>query len=116
MLKYLNIDVKQLENGMYEIGTYRPSYNINQNSGITIPYSMFGLNEDDLLKNVKVINGNFVLYNKNSLFNSRITTFPPNLEAVTGKIHCTAEQYEKFGADIDRVVGNNKSRVLIYSR
>lgn len=116
MFKFLNVDVKQLDDEMLEIGTYRPSFTLNQNSGITVPYSMFGLNEDELLKNVKVVNGNLILYNKKSLFDSRITEFPPNLSKVTGKIHCTAEQYERFGADIDRVIGNNKDKLVIYSR
>lgn len=115
MFRYLDVEAKPLEDGLLEIGTYRPSYTLSKKSGITVPYSMFGLNEDNLLKSVRVINGNLVLYNKNSLFNSRITQFPPNLETVTGKIHCTQQQYEKFGADIERVVGNNKSRVIIYS-
>lgn len=74
---------------MLEIATYKPSYNLVQTSGITAPYSMFGLNEDDLLADVKKIDGNFVLYNKNPLYNSLITHFPSKLETVTGKIECT---------------------------
>lgn len=116
MFRYLGVDVTALEGGGLKIGTYRPSFTLSKNSGITVPYSMFGLNEDILLKNVEVIEGNLILNNKNHLFDSRISVFPPNLEKVTGKIHCTAAQYEKFGADIDRVVGNNKAKVVIYNR
>ncbi len=116
MFRYLGVDVTALEGGGLKIGTYRPSFTLSKNSGITVPYSMFGLNEDILLKNVKVIEGNLILNNKNHLFDSRISVFPPNLEKVTGKIHCTAAQYEKFSADIDRVVGNNKAKVVIYNR
>lgn len=115
MFKYLGVKTEQLEDGTLKIGTYKPSYNMNANSGISIPYSMFGLNEDELLRNVKVINGNFILDNKNKLFDSRITKFPPSLEQVTGKISCKQEQYERFGADIDRVLGGDKSRLIIHS-
>lgn len=114
MFKFLGINAKQAENGLLEIGSYKPSYTMNANSGISIPYSMFGLNEDDLLRNVQVINGNLVLHNKNSLFSSRITKFPPNLESVTGRVVCSAEQYEKFGAEINRVVGNQKGKIIIH--
>lgn len=113
MFKYLGVDTKMTPDGKLEISTYRPSYTLNANSGITIPYSMFGLDEDDLLRNVKTINGNFVLYNKNSLFNSRIKMFPPNLEKVTGKVLCSAEQYERFGEDIRRVVDGNLKKIHI---
>lgn len=115
MFKCLGVKTEQLEDGTLKIGTYKPTYNINSNSGISIPYSMFGLNEDDLLHNVKVINGNLILDNKNKLFNSRITKFPPKLEQVTGRISCTKEQYELFGADIDRVLNGDKSRLIIHS-
>ena len=115
MFKYLGVKTEQLEDGTLKIGTYKPSYNMNANSGISIPYSMFGLNEDELLRNVKVINGNFILDNKNKLFDSRITKFPQSLEQVTGKISCKQEQYERFGADIDRVLGGDKSRLIIHS-
>lgn len=113
MLKFLGVDVKQIDGNNLEISTYKPSYNINKNSGISIPYEMFGLNENNLLRNVKIINGNFVLHNKNSLFNSRITQFPPNLETVTGRVICSAKQYEKFGEDIRRVVNNQMNKIII---
>ena len=74
---------------------------------------MFGLNEDILLSNVRVIDGNLILHNKNKLFNSRITKFPPMLETVTGKIQCTTEQYERFKPDIDRLIGNDRSKLVI---
>ena len=61
MLNYLGVSVKRGQDGLLELGTYRPSYILSKDSGITIPYSMFGLNEDDLLKNVRVINGNLIL-------------------------------------------------------
>lgn len=113
MFKALGVDVKYLDDGLLEIGTYRPSFVLNSKSGITVPYSMFGLNEDVLLSNVRVINGNLILNNKNWLYNSRITTFPPMLETVTGKIQCTAEQYKRFKPDIDRLIGNNTSKLII---
>nr|QGT49670.1 hypothetical protein Melaina855_0570 [uncultured Candidatus Melainabacteria bacterium] len=113
IFKALGIDVKLLDDGALEIGTYRPSYNLNPNSGITVPYSMFGLNEDVLLSNVRVIKGNLILNSKNSLYNSLITRIPPNLEIVTGKIQCTAEQYERFKPDIDRLIGNDHSKLII---
>lgn len=114
MLKYLGIEVEQLADGGLKISTYRPSYNMSLNSGISIPYSMFGLDEDDLLKNVKVIDGNLILDNKNKLFNSRITKFPPKLEKVNGRVSCTSEQFAKFADDIMRVVGNNPSKVVVH--
>lgn len=114
MFKFLGVNASELADGKLKINGYRPSHNIKANSGITVPYSMFGLNEDDLLKNVEIIEGNFVLHNKNSLFNSRITQFPPNLKVVTGKITCSAEQFESFGSDILRVVGNDNRRIIIH--
>ena len=114
MFEFLGVKTKPLEGGALEIGTYRPVYSLNSKSGISVPYSMFGLNEDDLLAHVRVINGDLVLNHKNKIFESRITKFPPELEQVTGKIHCTAEQYERFAADIDRVIGNDKSKLVIH--
>jgi len=113
MFKFLGVDAKFTPDGKLEIPVYKPSYTINANSGITIPYSMFGFNENDLLRNVKVINGNLVLHNKNNIFDSRITEFPPNLEKVTGKVICSAAQYEKFSEDIKRVVGGNERKILV---
>lgn len=107
MFKYLGIKIKKGNDGLLTIGTYRPSYNLNNESGISVPYSMFGLNEDDLLKDVKIIDGNLVLCNpKNKIFDSLITHFPQNLEKVNGRIECSRAQYEKFGADLERVAQN----------
>lgn len=115
MLKYLGINVTSLPDNTLEISGYRPSYSIKSDSGISIPYSMFGLNEDDLLQNVRVIDGNFILDNKNPLFNSRITKFPPKLEIVSGKVSCTSDQFAKYKDDIMRVVDNNQSKVIIHN-
>lgn len=115
MFRFLGQKVQVLDDGLLSIDSYKPSYTMNYNSGISIPYSMFGLDEDDLLKNVKIINGNFILDNKNSLFNSRISVFPPNLETVTGKIVCSKEQYQRFADDIIRVTGNDSKKVIIHS-
>ena len=112
MFKYFGVPVEKGQDGLLEIGTYRPSYILNKDSGITIPYSMFGLNEDDLLKNVQVINGNLILdFPKNKLFNSLITEIPSSLEKVTGKIECSQAQYEKFGADLERLA---PGRVVVH--
>lgn len=115
MFGFLDVETKVLDSdGGLKIGTYRPVYSLNSKSGISVPYSMFGLNEDDLLEFVKIIDGDLILCNKNEVFNSRITKFPPQLEKVTGKIHCTAEQYEKFASDIDRLVGEDKTKLVIH--
>lgn len=114
IFKFLGVNVKLLDEDYLEIGTYRPVYSLNRQRGISVPYSMFGLNEDDLLANVRVINGDLILNHKNKIFESRITKFPPSLEIVTGRIHCTAEQYERFAADINRVIGDDKSKVIIH--
>ena len=113
MFKFLGVNTSELSNGMLAIDGYRPSYSIKPESGISIPYSMFGLDEDVLLKNVEVINGDFVLHSKNSLFTSKIRQFPPNLKTVTGRITCSAQQYQQFEEDILRVVGNNKKRIRV---
>jgi hypothetical protein len=86
---------------------------MDKNTGCIVPYSMFGIDENALLKNVKVIDGNLFLTNKNPLYRSRINKFPPNLETVTGRVICSSEQYEKFGPEIERVVGGNKFRIVI---
>lgn len=114
MFKYLGVDVQEdSATKLLTIGTYKPSSNLNKNSGISIPYSMFGLNEDDLLKDVKVINGNFVLSTgKNKLFDSLITKIPENLEKVTGRVECSKTQYEKFGADLERI---SNGKVIVHN-
>ena len=63
---------------------------------------------------VKIINGDLILNHKNKIFESRITKFPPRLETITGRIHCTAEQYERFASDIDRVIGDKKDKLVIH--
>ena len=115
IFKFFNVPVKELDDGKLVIGTYKPSHNLDIKSGISVPYSMFGLDEDLLLRNVKVINGNLILDAKLNVFGSRITKFPPNLEEVTGRISCTKKQYEKFKPEIDRLVGNSKGKLIIHS-
>ncbi len=115
IFKFMNGKVKTLENGKLEIGTYKPSYVANANSGISVPYSMMGINEDVLLKDVEVINGDFILDNKNSLFNSSITEIPPSLKTVTGKIVCTKEQYQRFAAEIDKLTNGNSRKLIIHT-
>lgn len=115
MFGFLGQKVQQLDEGLLSIDSYKPTYTINHNSGISIPYSMFGLDENDLLRNVKVINGNLILDNKNPLFSSRITEFPPNLETVTGRIVCSKAQYQKFADDINRIAGNIPGKVIVHS-
>lgn len=114
MFNFLGVKTKLLDaDAGLEIGTYRPIYSLNPKSGINVPYSMFGLNEDSLLSFVKVIDGDFILTHKNKIFESRITKFPPRLENVTGKIYCSAEQYQQFADDINRVIGNDKTKLII---
>ena len=115
MFDALGVKNRKVEGDLLEIATYKPSYNLVQTSGITAPYSMFGLNEDDLLADVKKIDGNFVLYNKNPLYNSLITHFPSKLETVTGKIECTKKQYEKFGEDMLRAVDGKADRIIVHN-
>lgn len=114
MLNFLEIPVTENKDGLLTIKTYKPSYSLNADSGLSVPYSMFGLDEDELLKNVKIIDGNLVLANKNGLFNSRITKFPPHLEKVTGRVICTEEQYEKFSEDINKVVNNQGWKIIVH--
>jgi hypothetical protein len=111
---FLKVPLKQLEDGMYEIGSYRPVYSLNPKSGISVPYSMFGINEDELLKNVKIIRGNLTLDAKQKIFESTLKEFPKNLETVTGRVICSAAQYKMYGADIERVVGGNKAKIIIH--
>lgn len=87
----------------YTIDSYRPQFLLNKKSGITVPYSFLGIDEDALLENVAIINGDLILNNKNPLFNSTITKFPPNLKMVSGRVYCDKDQYEKFKDDIIRV-------------
>ena len=96
-----------------EISSYKPNYSLDLKSGLSVPYSMLGVNEDVLLKNVEKIDGNWVLDNKNQLFNSSITTFPPSLKTVNGRIVCSQKQFDKFGADFQRVLGNN-GKIIVH--
>ena len=113
MFKFLTSKVKKLDNGKLEISSYKPNYSLDLKSGLSVPYSMLGVNEDVLLKNVEKIDGNWVLDNKNQLFNSSITTFPPSLKTVNGRIVCSQKQFDKFGADFQRVLGNN-GKIIVH--
>ena len=104
-----------LDDGKLEIGTYKPSYCLNPKRGITVPYSMFGIDENVILRNVRIIDGDLILDSRSKTFESRITKFPPNLEKVTGKISCTQEQYNRFKPEIDRLLGDDKSRLFIHN-
>ncbi len=114
IFNFLNIDTKVLEDGSLEIANYKPSYLVNSKSGMAVPYSMFGINEDALLKNVKVIKGDLLLDNRNSLFSSGLTEFPQQLEYVGGKIVCNKAQYEQFKPEIDKLVANSLSKLIIH--
>ena len=113
IFKFLDVPVTVNNEGMLSIGTYRPHYLLDKKTGITIPYSMFGVDENALLRDVVKIDGNFYLNHKNPLYKSRITKFPPNLEIVTGKIYCSKEQYALYQADMERVVDGDTSRIIV---
>lgn len=115
MFNFLGVPTETLEDGMLKIGTYKPVYSLNAKSGISVPYSMFGLDENVLLDSVKVIDGDLNLYHRNKLFESRLSHFPANLEEVTGRIHCSAKQYEQFAEQIDKLVGNSQSKLIIHN-
>jgi len=115
MLRSLMGEVDILTNGNFTIKTYKPYFIANKNSGISIPYSMFGINEDILLQNVERIEGDLVLDNKNELFSSSITHFPPALKQVTGKIVCSMKQFEMFKEDILRLVGNQPNKLIVHN-
>lgn len=114
ILSFLNKKVNITDNDYFVIGTYKPVYNANQASGISIPYSMMGINENIMLQNVERIEGDLILTNKNKLFESSITEFPPVLKTVTGKVVCSQKQFDMFGQDILRVVGNQNNKVIIH--
>lgn len=113
VFRLLGVNISKLDSGNLKIKGYKPSYNIDAIHGYSIPYSMFGIDENIILKNVEIIEGNFVLCNKNKLYNSTITQFPQSLKIVTGKVICNKEQFEKYQKDILRVVNNDSSRILI---
>lgn len=114
IFKFLGVKTKQTDDGLLEIGTYKPSYNTGK-GGIIVPYSMFGIDEDDLLKNVGKISGDLILDNVSSVQNSRITKFPPNLQSVKGKVCCTKEQFERFHEDIMRVIDGQTNRLYVHT-
>lgn len=113
IFKFLTKKTGKLDDGKLEIGTYKPSYLINAKSGITVPYSVMGIDEDMLLRNVEKINGDLVLDNKNALYSSLITKFPPELKEVTGYVVCSEKQYNMFKDDFLRVVNNDEKRIKI---
>ncbi|MCM1338941.1 MAG: hypothetical protein NC191_04660 [Muribaculaceae bacterium] len=113
IFRHLGIEYAELPDGKLSISNYRPTYLLEQKRGIAVPYSMFGINEDKLLSNVGEIRGNFVLYNnKNKLYNSTITLFPPDLRRVGGKIVCNENQFDQFGDEIIRVVDSFRDCVI----
>ena len=91
---------------------YKPQFLLSRDQGIVVPYSFMGINEDIILEKVEKINKDFILYNKNNLFSSKLTKFPPNLKEVGGRIICTKEQYEQFKEDIHRVVKDKKKIIV----
>ena len=110
---FLNKQVDKMSDGSMIIDSYKPTCLLNAQSGISVPYSMLGINEDKLLSEVSKITGDFTLYHKNPLFMSSLKAFPPKLESVSGKVICSESQYEKFGEDIRRVVNNEMNRIII---
>lgn len=113
IFKILGKAVEASEDGFLTIDTYKPTCLLDSKSGITIPYTYMGIDEDALLSKVDVIDGDLFLYNRNPVFNSYITKFPENLKSVKGRILCTKEQFEKFKDDMLRVVAN-KSQISVY--
>ncbi len=109
----LGVKTSKNENGMLEIDGYKPSYVLDKNHGFTIPYSMFGIDEDTLLQNVEKINGDFILKFKNRLLNTTMKKFPPNLKEVTGYVVVSQEQYAKYQSDILRVVNGKQNKIII---
>lgn len=114
IFNFLGKKIKKLEDDTFEIGTYKPSYLANANSGIAIPYNMMGINESQLLNEVSKIDGDLILYHKNPLFSSSIKVFPEKLKSVTGKIVCTKAQFELFKNDMLKVVNNNERKIVIH--
>ncbi len=104
ILKMLRQKVEVTSDEKYEIGTYKPQFLLDSKSGLVVPYAFMGIDENVILNNVEKINGDLVLFNKNKIFSSTITTFPPNLKEVTGRVVCSKKQYELFKDDIERVV------------
>lgn len=109
IFKYLDKSVERLEDGKLKIGNYKPSYMVNTTKGITIPYDMLGVNEQNLLNDVEIIEGDMILAvnNNKPWLSSQIEKFPSSLKKVEGKIVCTEEQYYKFKEDFERVSNGN---------
>ena len=113
IFKILGHNIKYTPDNFLTIGTYKPQFLLNKKSGIVVPYDFMGIDENLLLENVENIEGDLILANKNKIFNSTITKFPPNLKQVKGRVICNKEQYEAFKDDIERVV-SNKSMISIH--
>ena len=97
---------------LFKIPSYKPYVLLDIKKGIKVPFSYLGIDEDVLLANVYMIEGDWNLYVKGDLYNSRITTFPKNLKKVSGKIVCTEEQYKKFGENMLKVVSDPKKIII----
>ena len=113
MLHIAGYATEILHSGNYIIDTYKPQFMLREKGGIVVPYTFMGIDEDEILANVEKIDGDFILFNKNKIFCSTITKFPPNLKKVTGYVICTEEQYNKFKEDIHRVV-TSQSMIKIF--
>ncbi len=113
IFKFLDKKVYQQPDGTFAIDSYKPTCLINAKSGISVPYSMLGINEDLLLSNVSKIAGDLTLCHKNPLFESSLKVFPQSLQSVSGKVICNLEQYSRFEKDILRVVNNNPYKIII---
>ena len=103
IFRMLGKDIETDKAGNRIIETYKPQFLLNKKSGISVPYSFLGIDENSLLKDVEIIHGDLILTNKNHVFDSTITQFPPNLKMVTGRIDCSKAQYEKYKDDMLRV-------------
>ncbi len=114
ILKILGQKFNYTPDGLLEIGSYKPKVLLSAKSGISVPYTFMGIDEDILLSKVKTINGDFIMHNKNKLYNTSITTFPKNLEKVTGRIVCSEEQFAKYSQDILRVTDGNRNNIIIH--
>ena len=106
VFKILGHNVETTEGGLLNIETYRPQFLLDSRTGISVPYAFMAIEEDELLKKVEKINGDFILHNRGKVYDSTITTFPPNLKTVTGRIICTREQYKLFKEDMLKVVSD----------
>ena len=108
IFRMLGKDIMSDSDGKLTIDTYKPQFLLNKKSGISVPYSFLGIDEDSLLKDVAIIHGDLILTNKNHVFFFLITQFPPNLKMVTGRIDCSKAQYEKYKDDMLRVAKSSE--------